>query len=48
MSKDSACVTGMLKELNAITLQELRKKFCVIFLCKLVEGLIPGIHATLL
>jgi hypothetical protein len=38
----------MLKELNAITLQEPRKKLCLIFLCKVVEGLIPGIPATLL
>jgi hypothetical protein len=34
----------MFKDLNTITLQEL----CLIFLCKVVEGLIPGIPATLL
>jgi hypothetical protein len=40
----------MLKDLNTITLQEPRKKLymCLIFLCKVVEGLIPGIPATLL
>jgi hypothetical protein len=38
----------MLKDLNTITLQEPRKKLCLIFLCKVVEGLIPGIPAPLL
>jgi hypothetical protein len=47
-SKDSGCVTRMLKELKAITLQEPRKKLCRIILCKVVEGLILGIPVTLL
>ena len=42
-SRDSGCVTRMLKELDIISLQERRKELRLLFLCKVVEGLVPAI-----
>ena len=45
-SRDSGCVTNMLRDLDLPTLQERRKELRLAFLYKVVEGLVPAIPSA--